>query len=208
MRCSLGISAAVVVVAIAIPVALAATASSNITPRSIAGARLGLGKAAYKKLLGTPVRYQAAAGGQFTSDPGFQQPADYARLVFAKRKMYVYFQDGTPGAIEIVTWNKAYRTAKGVGPCSTLAQVKKAYGKRLKPNPANTILDGTVFSYLVGRSLIFLFFDTHHPGTPAKDATAVALYDGSGPGWLASGSPEHLASFVASADQPETCDNS
>jgi hypothetical protein len=202
-----GIAVVAGVAAMAIPVALAVTESSSITPSSIAGAKLGLSKVAYRKLLGTPVRYQAAGGGQY-SDPGFQQPQNDARLIFAKRKMYVYFTQGIPGAFEITTWNRAYRTAQGVGPCSSFAQVKKAYGKRLKPNRANTLLDGTVFSYLVGRSLIFEFADVHHPGTPAKDVTAVALYDGRGLGGLEPGGPLYIASYLALNVQLPTCDHS
>ncbi len=207
MRRSIGITAAVLAVAIAIPVALAATTSSSITPTSIAGAKLGLGKVAYTRIFGRPVRYQAAGGGKY-SDPGFQQPQNYARLVFAKRKTFVYFGEGVDHAIEITTWNKAYRTPEGVGPCSSFAQVKAAYGKRLKPNPANTTLDGTVFSYTVGRSLIFEFSDVHHGGTPAKDVTAVALFDGSGPGWNKPSGPLYFASYVALAPYQVTCDHS
>ena len=204
MRRSLGISAAAVVVAIAVPLAVAATAASGITPGSIAGARLGLGKAAYKKLLGGPVRYQAAAGGD-VKDPGFQQPADYTRLVFAKRKMDVYFQSAADRAVEITTRNKAYRTAEGVGPCSTLAQVKAAYGKRLKRHPGNPP-GPAVYSYVVGRSLIFGFWD-HPPnmGTPSPTVTAVALYDGSASGWDKPGGAQSVAGFVSAWPDQVSC---
>jgi hypothetical protein len=189
--------------AFAVPVALAATAAANITATSIAGAKLGLGKVAYKKLLGAPVRFQAALGGDM-GEGGFQQPSDYTRLVFTKRKMDVYFQGGVDHAIMITTWNRSYRSAEGVGPCSTLAQVKKAYGKRLKPNPGNTI--GTsVFSYLVGRTLIFEFANTvAHPAV-SKFVTSVALYDGTAPTWNQRGGTLGYASFVASAPDQVPC---
>jgi len=200
-------SVAAALVAIAVSATLAASAPPAITPTSIAGAKLGLGKVAYTRILGRPVRYQAAGGGAY-QDPGFQLPQDYARLFFPKRKTYVYFQDGIDHALEIVTWNKGYRTAERVGPCSSFAQVKKAYGRRLKPNRANTTLDGTVFSYLVGRSLIFEFSDVYHGGTPAEDVSAVALFDGSGPGGLKPGGPLYLASYVALAPYQVPCDHS
>jgi len=188
-----------------IPIALAAASAPAITLTSIAGAKLGLGKAAYRKLLGTQVRFQAAGGGAIT-DPGFQLPGNYTRLVFSKRKMDVYFQGGVDHAIQITTWNKAYRTAAGVGPCSTASQLKQAYGARLKPNPGNTDpSSGVVFSYLVGRSLIFELSDEKHPGTPSSFVTSVALYDGSRPGWNKPSGPLYVASFVASAPDQVSC---
>lgn len=201
MRCSLGISAAVVVVAIAIPVALAATASSSITPTSIAGAKLGLGKAAYKKLLGSPLRFQAAGGGKVT-EPGWQQPSNYTRLVFAKRKLNVFFADGVDRAVEITTWNKAYRTPEGVGPCSTLAQLKAAYGRRLKPDSGSTI-GVLAYSYRVGRSLIFTFDGP--PPNPSEAVTSVALYDGSRPDWNRPGGAGSIAGFVSFAPATSRC---
>jgi hypothetical protein len=184
--------------ALAVPAALATTQPAAITPSSIAGAKLGLGKVAYLKLLGRPVRFQAAGGGNPT-EGGFQQPSNYSRLLFAKRGMYVYFQDGVPGAVEITTWNKAYRTAEGVGPCSTLAQVKAAYGSRLGRDPGSIVVKGgKTFGYIVGRSLIFSFPDSGaHPLVPSEYVTAVALYDGSKPGWDKPQGPERFASFVS-----------
>ena len=185
-----GIALAVALsVVAAVPVARSGT-SPAITARSITGARLGLGKAAYKKLLGGPVRFQAAAGGSI-SDPGFQNPSDYTRLSFAKRKMNVYFQGGVDRAIQITTWNKAYRTAEGVGPCSTIVQLQKAYGSRLKPNPGN---DNE--TYIVGRSLIFQVA----PG--ATRVMNVSLYDGSGSAWNKPSGPLYFASYVSAANDP------
>ena len=205
MRRSVGITAAVLAVAIAIPVALAATTSANITPTSIVGAKLGLGKAAYKRLLGSRVRFEAAGGGK-VNEPGFQDPQNYTRLVFAKRKMDVYFQDGVDHAIEITTWNKAYRTAEGVGPCSTLAQLKAAYGSRLKPHPGSIVLIGQSGAYIVGRSLIFSFSDyPPNLGTYSSFVTAVALYDGSKPGWNVPRGPMYFAGFVAGYPDQVTC---
>ena len=190
----LWIGVAVLSAVLAVPLALA-TAKPSITPTSIAGAKLGLGKVAYVKLLGRPVRFQAAGGGKL-NEPGFQEPQNYARLVFAKRKMDVYFQDGVDKAIEVTAWNRAYRTAEGVGPCSTFEQLKKAYGRRLKPNPLDN--RGQVFSYTVGRSLLFVF---NLDGGVSSFVTQVALYDGSAPGWNKPNGALPFAAFTAGVDQ-------
>ena len=196
--------AAALAAAIAIPVALAATKPAAITPTSIAGAKLGLGKIAYTRLLGRPVRFEAAAGGKVT-EPGFQQPANFTRLVFAKREMDVYFQDGVDRATIITTWNKAFRTAGGVGPCSTLAQLEKAYGSRLKPVSDSRLV--VAYSYLVGRSLMFMFAD-YPPRLgmgPSPFVTAVVLYDGSHPGWNKPGGAAPTAGYIASYGDQVSC---
>jgi hypothetical protein len=195
MRWSRRIATFGVASALAVPAALATAQPAAITPSSIAGAKLGLGKVAYLRLLGRPVRFEAAGGGKL-SDPGFQQPEDYARLVFAKRKMDVYFQGGVDRAIEATTWNRAYRTAEGVGPCSTFEQLRKAYGRRLKPNPLDS--PGQVFSYTVGRSLLFVF---NLDGGVSTFVTQVALYDGSAPGWNKPNGALPFAAFTAGVDQ-------
>jgi hypothetical protein len=190
--------------ALAVSAAAGAGAGSPaIQPGSIAGAKLGLGKAAYKHQLGSAVRFEAAGGGDM-SEPGFQQPADYARLVFTKRKINIYFKGGVDHAIQITTWNKAYKTKEGIGPCSSLAQLKAAYGKRLQPNPMNTNRDtGEVYSYVVGRTLLFNLTDT--PGAIPRQVNAVTLFDGHGPGWKKAGSALAYAGFVASAPDQVPC---
>ena len=55
--------------------------------------------------------------------------------------------------MEITTWNKDFRTAAGVGPCSSIADLKSAYGNALSRRRTNTI-DGKVYAYMVGH-LIF-----------------------------------------------------
>lgn len=193
-----GAALAAFVIALLVPAAWAATAPS-ITLHSIAGAKLGLDVNVYKKLLGKPVRYEAAKGGDL-SLPGFQQPEGWYRLISPRRKTEVFFAaNGQPGEI-VTTWNKSYRSADGVGPCSSFEKLKAAYGSRLKPNPGNTDpTGGTVYSYIVGRSLIFELSD---PKKPGRHVTSVGLYDGSGAGWNKPGGPLYFASFIAS--QPDT----
>lgn len=182
------------VLALALATILAPTAlgarRAAITPSSIAGAKLGLSSLKYRALLGSPVLYERAAGGDLT-EPGFQQPSDYSRLLFTKRKLAVFFQlPQVSKAIQITTWNKAYRTAQGVGPCSTVAALRAAYGTRLKLDPGNSN------AYIVGRSLIFVV------NAARTNVKAVTLYDGSGPDWSKPGGPLYYASFVGDADVP------
>ena len=99
----------------------ASAATVAIRPHSIAGAKLGKEAAAYKTLLGSRMHVDQPP-------KGFAAPDNYTRLVFTKRKMYVYFKDDIDRATIITTWNKAYKTAAGIGPCSTVEELKQAYG--------------------------------------------------------------------------------
>ena len=197
-----GIALAVALSVVGAVSAARSGAAPTITSTSIAGAKLGLGKIAYRRILGQPVRFQAAGGGAL-SDPGFQLPQDYARLVFAARKMDVYFAGGVDRAIQITTWNKAYRTAEGVGPCSTFARLKAAYGTRLKPDLADTDRQGHFFSFTVGRGLIFQL-DAGH-GSRSPRVNAVSLFDASGHGWNKPGGALYLASFVGDGPDQVPC---
>jgi hypothetical protein len=57
----------------------------------------------------------------------------YLRLVSGNQKVEVYFQRGTPGVVAVTTWNRLLKTDKQIGPCSSVAALKRAYGARLKP---------------------------------------------------------------------------
>ena len=143
---------AVVLAALVVPAALAATAAS-IQPASIAGAKLGLSATAYKQLLGTPVRKDVLEN-------------NYSRLVFTKRKVEVYFKGKVDKGVEITTWNKTYKTVAGIGPCSTVAQLKAGYGTKLKTFKQG----GKAYAYTLGK-LIFAANDLKH-------VTAVGLGSG------------------------------
>jgi hypothetical protein len=184
------------VAAVVLPSAWAATtAASAITSTSIAHAKLALGKTASTRMLGAPFRYQAAGGGE-AGEPGFQQPANYTRLVFAKRKINIYFKDGVDHAIQITTWNKAYRTAEGVGPCSTVVALKKAYGSKLKPSKWST-QNGQTYVYTMG-DLLFAVTDGTH-------VTAVGLYDSHAPGANKEGGTLPYAGFVIQEPNQVPC---
>jgi hypothetical protein len=171
-------------VGVACAVALGAGATTpRITSTSIAGAKIGLSARAYKSLLGRPVATETLV-----------QPENWSRLVFSKRQVSVYFASRRGRAVIVTTWNKSFKTAAGIGPCSTIAQLKKAYGARVKPSPANTV-DGHVYAYIVGKNL--LFAANGAPPHPSKYVTAVALYDGSDPDVKKPGGSLSFAGFVA-----------
>ena len=93
--------------------------------------------------------------------------------------MSVYFPHGGTRAIEITTWKKDFRTAAGIGPCSTIADLKNAYGNALKASPFNTI-HGKVYAYTVGH---IVFSANGAPPHPSTRVTSVAIYRGIRLGW-------------------------
>jgi len=137
-----------------------------ISQTAIAGAELGLEKSAYKRLYGVGWREDV-----------FTLP-NFPVLIFHRPKLAVYFDDETRKALIITTRNREHRTAAGVGPCSTIEELKSTYGSALKPSRWNTI-EGKVYAYTVGENL--LFAANGKPPNPTTYVTAVALYDGNGP---------------------------
>ena len=144
-------------------------APPTITQTKIAGATLDLKDSAYRRLW-------KAAGALLP----LKFPEHYARHEFPTRKTAVYFASddvqhailpGKVRAVEVTTWNRSDRTAEGVGPCSTVEELKRAYGARLKPAPANT-LGNKVYGYTVGQNL---FFAIAAPPNPTF-VSAVAIY--------------------------------
>jgi serine/threonine-protein kinase len=136
-------------------------ARPGITESAIAGATLGRPPRYYKKHFG-PYRASTASG------------PNYPTLAFQQPEVAVYFPaPGRPAHI-ITTWNGSYRTAAGIGPCSTLAAAKHAYGARWKPSPHGVVLKnmhGVHSAYVVGNNLIFETQD-------GRTISAVGLYHG------------------------------
>ena len=110
----------------------------QITQKTLAGARVGLQAAAYKRRFG---------GWRFQTD----NVSHYSSLAFQQPQVAVYFPPAWKRALVITTWNKGNRTAAGIGPCSTLAEMKKAYGERVRPTWAGTIKDDRRRRPLQGR---------------------------------------------------------
>jgi hypothetical protein len=172
----------ITVIAVAIAtVAVAVTAQAAISPAInqswIAHARLGLSEDAYRTLLGLPVVKQP-----------LDAPDGWWRLNFTQRKLGVYFNDENTGQV-VTTWNKAYRTKAGVGPCSTIKRLKKVYGKRLKPSKFS-VLAGVVYAWRLGPNLLFASNDH-------RTVQTVALYDGSDPDVNKPGGSLSIAGFLA-----------
>lgn len=79
----------------------------------------------------TRAKYRAAFGTARTD----QLEGGITRMAFDRSKTEVYLGKGRRGSV-IVTGNSAYKTASGVGPCSSLADLKAAF-------PALTPIPGT-----------------------------------------------------------------
>jgi predicted Ser/Thr protein kinase len=153
----------------------------SISQTAIAGAKLGLSDRDYVRIFGP---------GTLTA---LRDPPDYVARTFVSRRVEVWFASGDiQGAIrkgiakgvEIATWDRSDRTAEGIGPCSTVAELKRAYGRRLKPVEGNT-LGGKVYGYTVGQRLFFAMGPVPNP----MHVTAVGLYSNPLPeaGFLAIG---------------------
>ncbi len=125
--------------------------TTTITEKALGGLELASADTDYDPAWGpsaiTPLRY----------------PENYAKRTFGDRKVGVYFASGDiQGAIrngdarivEITTWNESNRIEKDIGPCSTVEELKAAYGSALAPVEAN-IIEGKVYGYTVGNHLFF-----------------------------------------------------
>ena len=157
-----------------------------ITQTSISGVTLGRSAAAYKQHFGG---YKQLVLTE--SDPPIPG------LSFGQPEVAVYFRANPERADIITTWNRRLRTAAGIGPCSTIAEMKKAYGAAVRPSRYGTSPDGkTVHSYVVGQNLIFVTQDQ-------RTISALALYRGSRNNQLREpGSPQSWANFVAAVETP------
>jgi serine/threonine-protein kinase len=116
----------------------------TITPASIGGARLGDSNLLVRTLWGS--------GQKLLMDT----PGTYVEVRQRRRNLGAYFVGTTDRVVELTTWNKADRTAEGIGPCSTLADLRRVYGERLTANPHNTNPQtGAVYGWTVGKHLLF-----------------------------------------------------
>jgi len=140
----------------AVPLASAQRAV-DVTPSSIAGIRLGMGKAKAISLLTRPLRHDRLEDG-------------YERYVSAREKVEVYFRKGTVGVAVVTTWNRTLRTSERVGACSTLTALKKAYRAKLVPFRQS----GKLFAYRKG-NLIFTL-DGARVGAVALGRGVAAIY--------------------------------
>lgn len=172
-----GIAIAAGLLAALAAVTVAAAKSPGVTPTSIARAKLGLSASAYKNLLGAPARKVA-----------LNAPEGWSELLFAKRHLGVYFKHGSDRGVLVTTWNRGYKTAAGIGPCSTITRLKKTYGNRLKPSKFNS-QNGVVYAYTVGKNLIFA-------SNNLTTVEVVGLYDGNDPDVNKPGGSLSYAGFV------------
>ena len=164
-----------------------ATVYPEITQASIHGARLGLPAGAYERLL-VPQGVRPGFGRAKDLDSG------YTSLWFGRMKVAVYFPPGATRAAIITTWNGGFRTAAGIGPCSTIEEMKEAYGNAVQPTWAGTSPDGkTVWSWAVGNGLVFN--SENH-----RTITAVALYRGD-PADTKGGSPQAWANYISANER-------
>ena len=155
-----------------------------ITQTSIAGVELGRPQAFYTQRFGG---YKQITLTEF--------PPPIPGLTFGRNQVGVYFRADPERADIITTWNSQHRTAAGIGPCSTIDEMKRAYGKSVQPNPHGVSPDGkTVHQWVVGPNLMFATSDR---GT----ISAVALYRGLLPS-TARNPRRGWAGFVAAVETP------
>jgi tRNA A-37 threonylcarbamoyl transferase component Bud32 len=164
----------VVLTAAIVAVVLGTTGGSRaspvtITPASIAGAKLGDTDLTLRRLWGRVF-------GEATLD----QPQNYSMLTYRGRGLTAFFVGSSIDTVEITTANSSDRTAEGIGPCSSLAALKKAYGSRLKPNPhmVDPQNKATVYGWTLGKHLLFIMGPAASTNAAVKASTveAVALY--------------------------------
>jgi hypothetical protein len=95
----------------------------------------------------------------------------YIRLVSPRQKLESYFRTGTKGVAIVTTWNRQLRTDKGIGPCSTMVALKRAYAGRLAPFRQG----GKIVVYRLG-NLIFTAEGGKRVGVVALGRGTQAVY--------------------------------
>jgi hypothetical protein len=195
-------AAAAIAIAVAAGVAWWLSAASSgeppaITETSIGRARLGLHRADYERILGDSLLVNQKQ--ETEGSPG----TGYATLAFENAKVWVFFPAGINGKASIITtWNEAYRTAEGIGPCSTIKELKAAYGNRVRPDYWGTV-GKKHFMYDVGTNLLFSATGPNSLGpVPATYVPVVGLFDGTVPNADADHGPRAFAGFVTGNETP------
>ena len=161
------------------PGAISPTGQTGISQTAIAGVKLGQGAAYYTQRLG-PSRKSTLDG------------PSYPYLTFQQPEMAVYFPPADARAIIITTWNRHYRTAEGIGPCSTVQAMMAAYGSAVQRSEYSQLKDGMAYFYVVGSNLLFATRPERHT------ISAVALYRGPPLHTGRGDTPESFAGFIAS----------
>jgi len=137
-------------------------AKASITQTAIHGVSLGHRESWYKDLLG---------GYSASTDSG----SSYAALHFQQPGIAAYFPRAGRPAVIVTAWNRNYRTAAGIGPCSTLAAMRRAYGDRVGPDPHATH-GKNVGAWMLGKNILFETQDQ-------RTISAVVLYRPVHGGW-------------------------
>jgi hypothetical protein len=154
MRIAIALAAALVCTA---PLASAQKAI-DIAPSYIAGIHLGASQAHARTLMTKPVRLDRLEDG-------------YLRYVSTRQKLESYFRSGTKGVAVVTTWNRQLKTDEQIGPCSTVAALKRAYGSRLVPFRQG----GRIVAYRLG-PLIFTVEGGKRVGVVALGRGQQAVY--------------------------------
>jgi hypothetical protein len=152
------IAVAAVLAALAAAPLASAQKAIDITPSYVAGIHLGMSQAQARALMTKPVRLDRLEDG-------------YLRFVSPRQKLEAYFRTGTKGVAVVTTWSRQLTTAEGIGPCSTVAALKHAYGARLVPFREG----GKVVAYRLG-TLIFTTEGGKRVGVVALGRGRQAVY--------------------------------
>jgi hypothetical protein len=143
------------------------TSATDITQTAIGMTPLGHTHRWYADRLG------GYKGYVLTNPPG------YPAMSFEQPGVAVYFPRRGANALAhiITTWNPTFRTADGIGPCSTLERMHRVYGKRAAPFKNATSPNGKVhFAWELGHHILFETQDQ-------KTISTVVLYKGPHQGW-------------------------
>ncbi len=151
--------APVLVLALLIAAAPAsARQASGIAGGSIGAIHLGATQARARALMAKPVHLDRLEDG-------------YLRLASSRQKLESYFRTGTKGVAVVTTWNRQLRTDKGIGPCSAVTALKRAYAGRLAPFRQR----GRIVAYRLG-NLIFTVEGGRRVGVVALGRGTEAVY--------------------------------